>query len=202
MAKTIRDIPVYNRTVPEVMNEIMAWVNAHKIKIEENRGTYLKVKLKKTLSSAGLFVEAPKIIEINVQQTPNGIVVHTEGFVKLPFGGGEKDFSANAMNARAPRKEGWRAIEDLWQRLSILSGATTQHMPNAPPPPPPQYQQPQSPEQKDYPPPPPPQAKAKSRRQETQTPSKIPKFCPFCGTSLGERAEKIKFCPNCGEKIV
>ena len=96
MARTIRDIPVYNRTVPEVMNEIMAWVNAHKIKIEENRGTYLRVKLKKTLGSAGLFVEAKKIIEIDVQQTPNGIAVHTEGYVKLPLGGGEKDFSANS----------------------------------------------------------------------------------------------------------
>jgi len=173
------------------------------MKIEDNRGTYLKVKMRKSTIeyAASLWMSNQKIIEINVQQTPNGIVVHTEGYVKLPLGGGEKDFSANAMNARVPRKEGWHAIEELWQKLSTLSGAATELTTNAPPPPPPQYQQPQSPQQKEAPPPPPASPKAKGRRQETQTPSKIPKFCAFCGTSLGERAEKTKFCPNCGEKI-
>ena len=88
MARTIRDVPVYGRSVPEVMNEVMTWSNVHKMKIEENRGTYLKVRLPKsgTEWAASFVMETAKIIEIGVSQDPRGAVVHTEGYVKPPLG--------------------------------------------------------------------------------------------------------------------
>ena len=132
MARTTRDILVYGRSVPEVMNEIMTWSNVHKMKIEENRGTYLRVRLPKSgMEWAASFVmETAKIVEIGVSQDPRGVLVHTEGYVKPPLGG-EQEFSASAVMAGVPKRAGWGAMEDLWARLGTLLAIVPQQVPYA-----------------------------------------------------------------------
>lgn len=88
MTRTIRDMMVYGRGMPEVMGEVMVWAKTNNIKVEENRGTYLKVRLPKgTAEYAASFIwETLKMIEITVNQDPRGVVVHAEGYIKPRWG--------------------------------------------------------------------------------------------------------------------
>ncbi len=210
MGRTIRDITIYSRNLSEVQNAVFAWGNSHKAIVESNTGTFVRVRLPKsgTEKLASFVLENKKIIEITINQMPNAIVVHTEGFVKL---GSEEEFSPNAVMGGVPKRIGWNAIQDLWQRLMTLSGSQGQSMP-APPQQPFKQQQ-----QAAYPPPPPPpdnkvppiiqptyaSPKVASSIDNQAKPSGVkPNFCPGCGYSLREQIKKTNFCPNCGEKLV
>jgi hypothetical protein len=210
MARTIRDIPVNNRSLAEVLNEIMSWINAQNLIVEENNGTHLRVRVPKSgAEKASSFVaEVLKVIEITIQQAPNSIVIHTEGFVKSPLGGGEQEFSPNAIVGGLPKKVGWKAIEDLWRRLLLLSSGTTQQMPTPtqtvyPIPPPiqkPSYQQQTSAptaQQRTYPPP----SDWQPENQQKASLSSLPQaeYPPppssIEGVAEGEPQRKLQFPP-------
>jgi hypothetical protein len=208
MARTIRDVTVNNRSVPEVLNEINAWINAHNLKIEENNGTHLRVKLpKKSFTQDSLVMENLKIIEITIQQTSNTVMVHTEGFVKSPLGGGEQEFSPNAVVGGLPKKAGWKAIEDLWKRLGLLSSGPMQQMPTptqagyAVPPPipqPPYQHQTTAPtaQQRTYPPPSDGQPENQQKAPLSSSPqAEYPPPPSLEGVADGESQRKLQFPP-------
>ncbi len=120
MARTIQDIVVTGKEQVEVRHEIIVnWMQSQGAWVVEDRDAYIKFQ-----QGAGI-ADAARLFEITLrQQDKDTVVVHTEGYVKVL--GGEKDFNPKALNAGIPRRKGWKAIQDLWNRLSYMSAGGPQ----------------------------------------------------------------------------
>lgn len=207
MARSIQDIPVYNRGINEVQNEIMAWASNGKATFEENRGTYFKVQLPVSLWQKGLIASVKRVIEITLLQDSNGMVVHIEGYMKDPFSlGKEEAFSDTAIMGALPKRQGHQAMMELVQRLGMLSAARyqpqpyqvqqIQPMPQTPPVQPgPQGVAVAYPPQQAY------QQQASEPQQSAAAPIPPPtanRFCTSCGAPVVGFG---KFCRSCGSPI-
>lgn len=152
MGRTVQDIAVQGRNIQDVRNEIMSWMNSVGAWIVDDRQTYIKIQ-----DGVGIW-EGIRYFEISLRQDQNGVVVHTEGYVKTL--GSESDLSPGAISAALPRRKGFRAIQDLWNRLGHMSARGPQAQTPAPSQPTPAQAPPQqapapAPQQRPPPPPPP-----------------------------------------------
>lgn len=184
MSRTMRDIPIPGRNEGEVLNDVMAWMNSHGGFVvggpmNDSRGTNVKIRM-----GVGYW-QSSRFFEISIRPDSNGVVVHTVGYTKA--WGQEEDLSPNAISGALPRREGWRAIEDLWNRLASPSAA----LPASPP------------------------SAGRSRAAGGQGPSRAKQGdqakaavppgvsvmlrCRGCGTLVPETA---KFCGKCGESMM
>lgn len=120
MSRTVRDIPVPGGSQQEIWSQVRAWMNANSGwvvggSVDDPRGTYVKVRM-----GVGA-MQASRFFELSIRPGPNGVSVHTEGYIKA--WGQEQDLSPSAISGGLPRRQGWRAIEDLWNRLASSARA-------------------------------------------------------------------------------
>lgn len=117
--RTIQDIFVSGRCLQEVNEEVQRWINEEGITIEMAREGFIRGRIG---AQSGLGFSLPKYFEVSFKPDPNGVIVHTEGWISV-FDIRERRFSKTALAyAGVPRKKGWTVIERLWQRLKVLSG--------------------------------------------------------------------------------
>jgi hypothetical protein len=116
MGRTLEEIMVQGRSIQEVRGEVHLWMEAQGIKPMEDREDFIKGRLG---IPGNLGLTAPKYFEIRLNPKENGVLVHTEGWIGL--WGGEQGFSKGAFLGGIPRREGWKVIENLWNRLKAIS---------------------------------------------------------------------------------
>ena len=115
--RAIKEIFVSGKTSEEVTQEVMQWVQDEKITIELDHGDFILGRLG---NPSGLGLTAPRYFEITIKSEPNGVLVHTEGWVSL-FDLRELSFvQRGVFTGAVPRKQGWAIMEKLWNRLSAL----------------------------------------------------------------------------------
>lgn len=123
MARTLRDIAVYGRSEHEVWDAITAWTTAHSGRVVQSSaqpgGAFVKVRVGAALGPVAVW-KALRFFDITLRPIQDGVLVHMEGYTKTY--GMEEDFSPNAIMGALPRREGWRILEDLSNRLAYLSG--------------------------------------------------------------------------------
>ncbi len=121
MGRTIRDTVVHGQPLDRVRNEVMAWFSSHGIRVLDTspssvRGRSVPWYMWGPLSVLG---GAGNYFEISFKQDRSSVVVHAEGYVKSLAS--EQDFSPDAVMGGLPRRRGWNAIQDLWNRLAYMS---------------------------------------------------------------------------------
>jgi len=125
MSRTIGEIQVSGRSYQEVMDVIFQWVNANSIKVVDNQQNFIKGRIG---LPGGIGLTAPKYFEVSMRQIMGGFLVHSEGYIGV-YGFSELGFDAHSFVGGIPRKQGWKVIEDLWNRLRTMS---TTFLPAAP----------------------------------------------------------------------
>jgi hypothetical protein len=63
---------------------------------------------------------AAKYFQVTFTPTQSGIIAQTEGWITV-YGLADSDFSPTALGAGIPRREGWNAMERLWNTLQAFS---------------------------------------------------------------------------------
>lgn len=121
MGRTIRDTVVYGQPLERVRNEVMAWVSTNRIRVLDTSPTSVRGRSVPWYmwGPISAILGAGNYFELTFKQDRGTIVVHTEGYVKS-FGS-EQDFSPDAVMGGLPRRRGWNAVQDLWNRLAYLS---------------------------------------------------------------------------------
>jgi hypothetical protein len=125
MGRTIEEVLVTGRNLPEVKAEVLLWIREWGISIVEERDDFVRGRMG---IPGGLGLTAPKYFEVTIRPQENGLLVHTEGWIGV-YGLSESSFSKNAFLGGIPRRKGWKTIEQLWNRLKAMSN------PTIPPPP-------------------------------------------------------------------
>lgn len=105
------------------MGQIMAWANFNKHEVVENTWNYAKIRLEVKLREAAMIGAGGwRHIEATVNQAPNGVIVHTEGYVGGGhFTWGEQDFAPDVIMGGIPRRKGWKTITEFWSMLESMS---------------------------------------------------------------------------------
>jgi hypothetical protein len=114
MGRSVEELIVSGRTIQEVRTEINSWMEAQKLKPIDSREDHIKAKWGSGLATAA------KYFEVFLKPAPNGVTVRVEGWISS-FGMGEQSFSKDALAGAIPRREGWRVMEYLLNRLKALS---------------------------------------------------------------------------------
>jgi hypothetical protein len=117
-SRTVEEIFVPAKSPEEVKKEVMQWVQNEKIAIELDHGDFIRGRLG---NPSGLGLTAPRYFEITIKPEPNGVLVHTEGWVSL-FDLRELSFAQRGVITGAvPRRQGWTVMEKLWNRLKKMT---------------------------------------------------------------------------------
>ena len=212
MARTIRSMTFPGRGVPEVFDVVQAWAadGRHKLEVVSDVrpqaiGMLVTLRVSRKAEAAEWLVSAywnnPALIQIIITQEQPGAIVRAEGWV--PSLGTEMDFSPDAVSGVLPRKQGWQAIEGLWQRLSILSDLHGQIHGSEQTPPPSAYPQssgtiPTAPPQSGTAPSHMPPLSQAAQTSRTAGAGPIPRFCGYCGKPI---SFEDSFCTECGRPI-
>ena len=114
MSRTKKDILVSGRDVEEVRGLVKNWFAQNNVNVIENTLNYIKGQW-----GSGLWT-APKYFQVSFLQSQEGIIAQTEGWITI-YGFKDVDFSAGAVGAGIPRREGWHAMERLWRTLQAFS---------------------------------------------------------------------------------
>ncbi len=118
MGRTVQDVLVTGRTVEEIKEEVNRWLDEWGITKVEETGSSVKGRMG---IPGGLGLTAPKYFEISYLPDPSGgVLVHTQGWIGV-YGVSESSFSKNAFLGGIPRRKGWKTIEQLWNRLRVMS---------------------------------------------------------------------------------
>ena len=116
--RTIENIRVSGRTLQEVKDEVMRWIEEEGISLEVEREGFIRGRLG---IPSGLGWTAPKYFEVSFKPDQNVVMVHTEGWISM-FDVSEKSFSKKILiYGNIPRRKGWKVIERLWKRLETMS---------------------------------------------------------------------------------
>lgn len=121
MVRTVEDVLVFGRTIQEIKAEVFRWMDEWGIKKEEERDDFVRGRMG---IPGGLGLTAPKYFEISYRPSESGILVHTEGWIGI-YGVSESSFSKDALLGGIPRRKGWKTIEQLWNRLKLMSNPTS-----------------------------------------------------------------------------
>jgi hypothetical protein len=116
--RTIKDIFVSGRSLQEVNGQIRQWIKAEGITVEVQHEDFFRGRLG---IPSGLGLTAPKYFEISCTVEPNGVKVHTEGWISV-YDVKEQSFSSNPwVMGSIPRRKGQKVIEHLWAVLEEFS---------------------------------------------------------------------------------
>jgi hypothetical protein len=102
------------RSTDDVRAVVQNWFSKNKVGVVDNQPTYIKGRW-----GTG-FLTAAKYFQVTFQPTADGVIAKTEGWISA-FGLSEIDFSPTALGGGIPRREGWRAMENLWRDLQSFS---------------------------------------------------------------------------------
>lgn len=114
MGRTRKDINVTGRTTEEVKTAVQKWFGENGVKVIENTPVYIKGRWGTGVATA------PKYFQVSFTQTEGGVVTQTEGWITA-YGIKDQEFSSSAIMGGIPRREGWRAMERLWNMLQDLA---------------------------------------------------------------------------------
>ena len=117
MGRTVEEIFVSGRTTQEIRDEVLRWFNQNQVEMMENREDSVKGRWGSGLATA------PKYFQLSFKPAQGGVAVRTEGWIGV-YGVSEQSFSASALMAGIPRREGWHAMERLWATLRAMSRIT------------------------------------------------------------------------------
>ncbi len=119
-SRTIKEITITGGKKQAVKNKIDQWIDDNKIIIVEKGREYIKGRIG---SPEGKGLVAPKYFEITYKTIENKINVHIEGYVSIKMIGkpAEWNFAPRGITAGIPRKQGWKTINDLANRLEKIS---------------------------------------------------------------------------------
>jgi len=118
--RTIRDFQLPGVTPDQVKVEIRAWASERGIETDAEREGYFRGHMG---IPSGLGLTAPKYFEVTYKPEGDGVAVHTEGWISL-YDVSERSFTQKRLSyGNIPRRQGWKAITDLWCRLEALSSA-------------------------------------------------------------------------------
>ena len=114
----IDDLGIPGKTPEEVTKEVMQWIQDEKITVELDHGDLILGRLG---NPSGLGLVAPRYFEITIKSEPNGVMVHTEGWVSV-FDFRELSFvQRGVITGAVPRRLGWTVMEKLWNRLENMT---------------------------------------------------------------------------------
>ena len=117
-SRTIEDVLVSGRSLPEVREEIMRWIAEEKIIVEADSDGFVRGRLG---IPSGLGLTAPKYFELSFKQDQKGVMVHTEGWISL-YDVSEMSFTNSLLAfGSIPRRNGWKVMSHLWERLGTMS---------------------------------------------------------------------------------
>jgi DNA-binding HxlR family transcriptional regulator len=118
-SRTIKDILVLGHSLMEVKEEVHKWIKTEKNTVETERDDFISGRL----AVSNPFVTVPKCFEVSLKAEKNGVMVHTEGWVDVVVPDvRELSFSNDLVRyGSLPRREGWKAINNLWTRLEAMS---------------------------------------------------------------------------------
>lgn len=114
ISKTKKDITVTGRTAEEVRTAVQKWFSENGVKVMKNTPEYIKGRW-----GSG-FLTAGKYFQVSFKQTEGGIIAQTEGWIAA-FGLRDQEFSSHALMGGIPKRQGWRAMERLWNMLKDLA---------------------------------------------------------------------------------
>jgi len=116
MGRTTKDILVQGRNAEEIRAIVQNWFAENKVEVIENKPDLIKGRWGVGLATA------PKYFQVSFLPAQGGITAHTEGWITL-YGFKDQDFSPKALAGGIPRREGWHAMERLWNTLQAFSKA-------------------------------------------------------------------------------
>jgi hypothetical protein len=116
--RAIEEVFVSGSQVQEVKDEIHQWLKDEKITLEAEREGFIRGRLG---TPSGLGWTAPKYFELSWTTEPNGVLVHTEGWISL-YDISERSFSSTALAyGGLPRKKGWQIMQILLSKLKAMA---------------------------------------------------------------------------------
>lgn len=111
MSRTVLDITVNGKLVPEVRSEVLAWMRERKYRIPSEREKSVRGR-----KGRG-WITAPLNFEVLFTQKGFGVVVHIEGYVGI-LGVSEEDFEMRGdLFASGAKIRGQGELESLLDRL-------------------------------------------------------------------------------------
>lgn len=117
MSRTKKDLLVVGRTQEEVKVAVQKWFSDNKISTIDNNSNIIKGRW-----GTG-FLTAPKYFQAILIPTEEGIIAKTEGWITV-YWLTEVEFSSSGFLCGIPKREGWRAMQSLWDMLSNLTKKT------------------------------------------------------------------------------
>ena len=119
--RTIREITITEGSKRAVKENVHQWIDDNEMVVIVNKSDFIKGRIGATESRA---VIAPKFFEISFKTIENGVKVHIEGYVLVKTIGKptEWNFTPRRITTLGvPRKQGWKALMDLTNRLEKIS---------------------------------------------------------------------------------
>ena len=113
MSRTVLDITVNGKLVPEVCSEVLAWMRERKYRILSERERSVRGR-----KGRG-WMTAPLNFEVFFTQKGFGVVVHIEAYVGI-LGISEEDFETRGLFASGAKIRGQGELESLLDRLGAL----------------------------------------------------------------------------------
>jgi hypothetical protein len=114
MTRGVGEVYVSGWSIPELKQEVKQWMLAEGISLVEEYETFLRGMLGKE----SRWGAPPKHFAVSFLQQTNGVTVHVAGW--FMWGQNEIDFSKDAVMQGVPRREGWKIMERLWNRLKMF----------------------------------------------------------------------------------
>jgi DNA-binding transcriptional ArsR family regulator len=116
--RSIEDFFVSGRQIQEIKEAVQSWIKEEEIILETQRDVFIRGRLG---PPSGLGWTAPKYFEVSWKAEPNGVLVHTEGWISV-YDLRERSFSSTALAyGGVPRKKGWRIMQTLINNLKAIS---------------------------------------------------------------------------------
>ena len=114
MSRTKKDITITGSNAEEARIAVQKWFSERGVTVIENKPDSIKGRW-----GTG-FLTASKYFQVSFLPTDGGVVARTEGWMTW-YWLSEQEFSSTALAGGIPRREGWRAMEQLWSILQYLS---------------------------------------------------------------------------------
>ena len=117
MSRSKEEIVVNGKSYDEIRNIVIDWMQENKVNLVEEKPGFIKGRIG---IPGGLGFTAPKFFEITMKANEGSILVDVEGFIGV-YGVSESSFSATAVLGGLPRRQGWKVMQNLIERLKPFS---------------------------------------------------------------------------------
>jgi hypothetical protein len=112
LPRTVKEVTVIDGSKRAVKENVHQWIDDNKMVVIESRSDFIKGR-----------IGSQKYFEISFKTIENGVKVHIEGYVLVKTIGKptEWNFARRSITAGVPRRQGWKALLDLTNRLEKIS---------------------------------------------------------------------------------